>query len=1159
MKNKKGKLLLRRMTALLLSFLIVISILPITVLADSGISDVSSIDIDITKKYGHELHTTTVNGTTYPLFCIEYGTKSPSSSHVVGNKEKFGDKAIEAAKWVFIGYFMEHGNSIDWLDMAYCQKKVWSVMGDDVSWEFSDSGYQAWCDNAKENEKKLTTSPSFDGKNIGTFRAGTTSTITDTKGVLKEYPSFTDDKKNGIKIVHKANENTLTITIDKKCTATSFSILTNKYRKEITGHDDELIMYYPDESASYQKLIYSAYFDPVSFAIQGNVEPLGHLKIKKSSEDGKRQFTFNVKGGEINTNITTDAETGIAMLEYIPKGTYTVTEVNQTPYVNNKSQTKTVESGKTTTFDFYNTLKKFKTEVNKEDIDVKVAQGDATLQGAKYGLYNNGKLVETYITDKNGEFTTDYEICGDNWTLKELEPSEGYLLDETVYKIPAEAKYFTLEHNTVKQKVTETPIKGQIAVIKHSNTCDEQIETPEQGAEFQIYLKSKGSYEASASYERDIIVTDENGFAETKNLPYGTYTVHQTKGLEGTKYVPDFDVYIKTDGEIYRYLLNNPPFRSYIKIAKFDIETNKPITSSSAGYQIYDPDGNLVTMSFTYPTPTTIDTFYTNSEGYLVTPEKLPYGKGYKLVEVQAPYGYVLDSTPVEFDVTPDESSEEDALTVVGVAQKNNAQKGIIEISKTGEIFTSVMNTDDVYTPVYETQGLIDAEFEIYAAEDIITGDGTLRAEKGELVDTIVTDSQGIAKSQPLYLGNYIVKEIKAPYAFVLDETEYEAVLNYAGQEVDITSTELNLYNERQTSAVSLTKVLEQNELYKVGMNGEIENVKFGLYSSDVVTAQDESQIPVDGLITSANCDSEGSINFDCDLPVGFNWYVKEIETDEHYILTEEKYDFSTEYQGQEVQTIDIKINDGNAIPNTLKSCEIQGMKLDDSGNALSGAVIGIFKEDTEKFTADTAVTTTISAEDGTFSFLNIPLGKYIVKEITAPDDYLIDPNNYVIDLTDNEQIVTLEIVNVLKRGKIQGTKVDDKGNALAGAVIGLFSADTTEFTEETALMTVISDSDGSFSFNDIPVGKYIVKELKAPKGYKLNDQSFYVDLNENEQIVEIEIVNEAEKIEKKSPFTGAEDNEQFIASNLLLCVAGAALILSFATAKRKKEQETNS
>lgn len=911
-------------------------------------------------------------------------------------------------------------------------------------------------------------------------------------------------------------------------------------------------------TGAHQTLFYGTIADPVTTSVKVKLTT-GNIKIVKSSEDGKRDFKFNVKGNDIDTTITTDAKTGIATLKDIPIGSYTVTEISQTPYVKNKAQIKTVNAGETTTFDFYNTLKKFKTEVNKEDIDVRVAQGDATLQGAEYGLYHNGQLVKTYVTDENGEFTTDYEICDDNWTLKEHKASEGYILDKTVYKIPADAKNFTLEHNTVKQKVTETPIKGKIAIIKHSDTCENQIETPEKGAEFQIYLKSKGSYKASATYERDVLVTDEYGFAETKDLPYGTYIVHQTKGLEGTEFVSDFEVNISKDKEIYSYLLNNRPFSSYIKIAKFDVETNKPITSSSAGYQIYDPDGNLVTMSFTYPTPTTIDTFYTNSEGYLVTPEKLPYGKGYKLVEVQAPYGYVLDSTPVEFDVIPNDTSEEDALTVVAVAQKNNAQKGIIEISKTGEIFTSVMNADDMYTPVYETQGLIGAEFELYAAEDIITGDGTLRAAKGELVDTIVTDSKGIAKSQPLYLGNYIVKETKAPYAFVLDETEYEVVLSYAGQEVDITSTELSLYNERQKSVVSLTKVLEQDELYKVGMNGEIENVKFGLYSADVVTAQDGSQIPVDGLITSANCDSEGNINFDCDLPVGFSWYVKEIETDKHYILSDEKYDFSTEYKGQDVQTIDIKINDGNAIPNPLKRYEIHGMKLDDSGNALAGAVIGIFKENTEKFTADTAVTTTISAEDGTFSFFNIPLGKYIVKEITAPDDYLIDPNNYVIDLTDNEQIVTLEIVNVLKRGNIQGTKVDDKGNALAGAVIGLFSADTTEFTEETALMTVISAQDGSFSFNDIPVGKYIVKELKAPKGYKLNDKNFDVELNENEQIVEIEIVNEAEKIEKKSPFTGAEDNEQFITSNLLLYAAGAALILSFAAAKRTKEQETNS
>lgn len=1154
MKKAKRRLFSKRVIALLLSLLTVISTtaLPLTAFADGDLSKVSGasdISVKTVSKYGHDLHYTTVGGTSYPLFCIEYGTTSPSSSYLAGTKKMASAKAVEAAKWIYAGYYIENGNSIDWLDMAYCQKKVWSIMGNEVSWDFSTSDYNAWCSNAEANMKKIETKPSFNNKSVGTITAGESKTVTDTYGVFKDYPAFTRNS-DGIKIVHKANEDTLTITVDKTCTKTSFEIDNGTYYKEGTGDDDDLLVYYPYGSSSYQKLIYSAYYDPVTFYLDGTVEPLSHITIRKTSENGRKNFTFNVKGNGVNRTVTTDSKTGIATINYIPKGTYTVTEIPEDEYVQPDSQTKTVQSGKTVTFDFYNPLKKFRITVTKEDRDFSVAQGDATLAGAKYGLYNNGKLVDEYYTDENGKFITQYEICGDNWTVKEIEPSRGYLLDETEYKVPAGPEEFTIELNTISQKVTDPVIKGRIAVIKHSNACDEQIDTPEEGAEFQVYLKSAGSYANAKSYEKDILVTDEYGFAETIDLPYGVYTVHQTKGVENGKFLSDFDVFISTDGEVYRYLLNNPPFRSYIKIAKVDKETNKPITASSAGYQIYDPDGNLVTMSYTYPTPTTIDTFYTNSEGYLVTPEKLPYGKGYKLVEVQAPYGYVLDSTPIEFDVTEADSSAEDALTVVSVTQGNPAQKGVIEISKTGEIFAAVENNDEVYTPVFEEQGLSGAEFEIYAAEDIITGDGTLRASEGELVDTIVTDSDGIAKSKALYLGRYTVKETKAPYTFALDETEHEAVLAYAGQEVQSTSTSLSLYNPRQTADVSLTKVLEQDALYSVGMNGEMEKVKFGLFSTDVVTAQDESQIPADGLITSSYCDSEGNITFDCDLPIGFDWYVQEIETDAHYLLSDTKYDFSTEYQGQEVKTIDIKINDGNEIANTLKRGEIQGMKLDDSAQPLAGAVIGIFKADTEKFTADTAVTTTVSAEDGTFSFFNIPTGKYIVKEITAPDDYLIDPNNYVIDLTDNNQIVTLEIVNVLKRGEIQGIKIDDEGNALAGAVIGLFNAGTAEFTKETALMTAVSAKDGSFSFKDIPAGKYIVKELEAPKGYILNDKNFEVSITENEQIVKIEIVNKAEKL---SPPTGA-DNAPFFIS--LLYTAGAMLVLSAIASKKKKEQE---
>ncbi len=891
--------------------------------------------------------------------------------------------------------------------------------------------------------------------------------------------------------------------------------------------------------------------DPVYSTFRVRTES-GNVHLKKTSESGKVEgIAFTIQGNGLTYNCKTDRN-GEFTLMNIPTGTYTVTEHARDEDVQPESQTIIIRANQTTEVKFHNILKKFRVEVVKKDNEEDEAQGDATLEGAVYGLYNNGELVQEYTTDAQGKFTTDYEICGNKWTLKEKKASEGYNLDKTVYPIPAGAKNFKIELNTIKKDVYEPVIKGKINIIKHSNTCDEQIETPEKGAEFQVYLKSAGSYEKAKPYEKDIVVTDENGFAQTKDLPYGAYVVHQTKGLEGTKYVPDFYPLIEKHGKEYNYLLNNPPFKSYIKIEKVDIETKKPITSSSAGYQIYDPSGNLVTMRYTYPTPTTIDTFYTNSEGYLVTPEKLPLGRGYKLVEVQAPYGYVLDSTPVEFDVTQDDSSNEGGLTIVPVTQGNPAQKGVIEISKTGEIFTSVDKNQDLYTPKFEEKSLPDAEFEIYAAEDIVTGDGTVRAEKGTLVDTIVTDSEGKAKSQQLYLGQYIVKESKAPNTFVLDETEYEAVLSYAGQEVETVAAALSIYNPRQTVSVSLAKVLEQDELYSIGMNHEIRSVNFGVFSTDCITALDESQIPADALIASSYCDSDGSITFSCDLPIGFNWYVKELKTDEHYIISDAKYDFSSEYQGQEVKTIDVKINNGNAISNPLKYGEIHGKKLDDSSNALADAVIGIFKADTEKFTAETAVTTTTSAEDGTFSFLKVPMGKYIVKEIAAPDDYLIDSNDYVVELTDDNQFVTLEIVNVLKRGEIRGTKVNEKGDALKGALIGLFDADIAEFTAKTALMTSVSDENGSFAFKDIRVGKYIVKELKAPKGYILNDNEFEINLTENNQIAEIEIVNQPKPVKKLSPLTGAEDIQPFMP---LLCAAGAMLLLSGCAAKRKKEQ----
>ena len=422
-------------------------------------------------------------------------------------------------------------------------------------------------------------------------------------------------------------------------------------------------------------------------------------------------------------------------------------------YVIPEAQSAPINWNEVTNRSFLNILKKFSVTVTKSDAETGTAQGDASLAGAVYGIYKGETLVDTYTTDKNGQFVTKEYICDNDWTVREITPSEGYLLDTTVHKVGAEPQLYTVEHNQTANDVTEQVAKGNIAIIKHTDNGETQIETPENGAEFAVYLKAAGSYDSAKASERDYLTCDENGFAQTKDMPYGIYTVHQVSGWEGSKLMPDFDVFISQNGATYRYLINNAPFTSFIKIVKQDAETGKTIPYAGAGFKIYDPDGNPVTMTFTYPTPTTIDTFYTNSEGYLVTPEKLEYGSGYSLVEVQAPYGYVLDSTPVYFDVTEEHSSEEGGVTVIEVTKPNMAQKGIIKVSKTGEVFSSVTENEGVYQPVYEVQGLPGAVFEITALEDVYTLDGTLRYSAGEVVDTITTGEDGTAQSQPRLPG----------------------------------------------------------------------------------------------------------------------------------------------------------------------------------------------------------------------------------------------------------------------------------------------------------------------------------------------------------------------------------------------------------------------
>lgn len=598
-------------------------------------------------------------------------------------------------------------------------------------------------------------------------------------------------------------------------------------------------------------------------------------------------------------------------------------------------------------------------------------------------------MIDSYTTDANGQFTTKYYVCGDDWSVREISPSEGYLLDESAHHIGAEAKNYTVEYNSTANDVTEQVIKGNIALIKHTDDGETQLETPEVGAEFEVYLKKSGSYGNAKETERDYLTCDENGFAQTKDLPYGIYTVHQVKGWDGRELLPDFDVYIAKNGQTYRYLANNANFESYIKIIKVDAETGKVIPYAGAGFQLYRPDGSLITQTFTYPEVTTIDTFYTNDEGYLITPEKLEYSSGYSLVEVFAPYGYTLNSEPVYFDVTQDASTDEGGVTVIEVIKPNTAQKGVIKISKSGEVFSSVTEADGLYQPVFSVQGLPGAVYEITAAEDIITPDGTLRAAAGEVVDTVTTDETGLAESKPLYLGKYKIREITAPYGMVLNEEIHTAELVYAGQEIEITETSACLYNERQKVTVSLDKVLEQNTQFGIGMNGEITAVTFGLFAAEDLTAADGSVIPADGLLEILSVDENGHAVCKTDLPFG-SFYLKELSTDEHYILSDDKYPIVFDYAGQETALVEIKANDGKSIDNDIIYGEIHGLKKDEDGNALGGAVIGLFKADCTEFTRENAILTATSAEDGGFSFADVPYGNWLVREIETPTGFVL-------------------------------------------------------------------------------------------------------------------------------------------------------------------------
>ena len=867
-----------------------------------------------------------------------------------------------------------------------------------------------------------------------------------------------------------------------------------------------------------------------------NILKRGNLTVSKTSEDGFnadmkfRLYGTSASGIEVDEIVRTD-ESGVATFKNIliasEKG-YTLEEVDTAVrYVIPDDQNVKVFWNEVTNTSVQNILKKFNVTVNKVDSEMSVSQGDATLAGAVYGLYKGGELVESMTTDENGSFTTGYHVCGDDWTIREITPSEGYLLDETIYPVGAEAKNYTVEFNSAPAiESPEQVIKGQISIIKHTDDGSTQIETPEVGATFEVFLTSAGSYENARETERDILICDQDGFAISKELPYGIYTVHQTVGAEETEMMKDFTVFISQNGQTYKYLINNAPYSAYLKVVKADKETGMTIPLSGAGFEIYNAAGEKVTMSYTYPTLTTIDTYYVSADGYLITPQVLPAGE-YSLVEVQAPHGYVLDSTPIPFTVTMAENEELNGINVITVTAYDMAQKGKITVSKTGEVFSTVTVSGDeamnkqgemelvncVYQPIYAEKGLAGATYQVIAAENIVTGDGTLRYEKGTVVDEITTGEDGTATTKELYLGKYEVVEVKAPIGFVLNSTPSNVELVYAGQEVSVTDAATAFCNDRQKIEINALKAMEQDEIFGVGMNGEIIAVSFGLYAKEEIIAADGSKIPADGLIEIAFCDADGNVRFQSDVPFG-RYYVTEVSTDPHYMLNGRIYSFEFVYVGQEVGTVTATLNEGKAIENELIRGTIKGLKVDGEEKGLAGATFGLFNEWEQEYTKENAYLTVVSDENGAFKFENVPFGDYVVVELEAPEGYVKSEARHFVSVTYDTQVIGIKAINYLIVGSVQLTKVDKEypENRLTGAVFEIY-ADTDkngEFDVETdeCLGELKEVNEGIYERDGLLYGSYFVKEKKAPEGFLLDENVYPFSIVNDREVVVIE--NEA-------------------------------------------------
>lgn len=683
-------------------------------------------------------------------------------------------------------------------------------------------------------------------------------------------------------------------------------------------------------------------------------------------------------------------------------------------------------------------------EVEKQDSQTGTkTQGDATFNGATFAIKDtSGNVLETITTNGTKAKSKKYPV-GTTLNVCEVTSPEGYLTNSSCNTV--ELKYSgDNTPSTFSTTVKDQVIKGRIEIAK---TIDKEkyglfqsnVQKPGEGFKFDIILKSTGKVVST-------LTTDEDGRAISDYLPYGTYIVreHETKGYDT---LDPFEVKIDQNEKTYFYNIYNDTIKAELTIYKTDSETGKRIPAADVEFKIKDADGNYVTQEVTYPKKYTTDVFKTDEDGSVHLPSPLKYGE-YKLVEIKAPYGYVLKDTEIPINV--DGSSTEIFMNF-----DNKTQKGQVYVEKTGEMLSGAKESETdygtLYTPEYKEQYLSGVTYEITAREDIVTPEGTVWFHKGDIVDTFTT-GDGVTTSALLQLGKYSIKETATQTGFVLDENTYDFDIEYAGQMIDVVEIKQAYVNERQKLDLQITKSFEDED------KDAYKDVVFGVYSKNDITLNDKVIIPADGLVGTLTIDEDGKNIEQLDLPTG-EYYVKELETNVGFKLDEEKHDFTFDYDTDTTKpTVSVSMD----LYNEKRRLELDVNKVDKDhhDHFLNGAIFEVYDK-----TADTYVTTLASGQ-----LMIAGEDKDEKYEISKKEDFSKIIKTVKTD--ENKQIV-LDIDD----GTYYSRKVgDDK-------------------------VTKHVVKDGKAVLSDAIYGhEYEFKEIKAPTSYQLADKSKAYKVEANEE-----------------------------------------------------------